>query len=176
MEENDVIETVHVTIDVNQEDVDDSEIEVEMLEKISELKKVKCDSDKDCCCEESKRVDFDKCQDYEKVYFSIDMIDCQTRLLRVIVDVRNVCKNRYLALSVILVNSKNNMIISQKGKIIFTGDSLPSCQTVSREFCFTLPGNQCEDPCPFDVKVVANYIYTNPFGTLPCKNKKDISE
>lgn len=176
MNENDVMDREHKITDNIQDDIIDSEIEVEMLEKIKELVKVKCESDDDCCSEESKRVDFDECEDYKKVYLPTDMIDCQTRLLRVLVEVRNVCQNRYLALSVILVNSKNNMIISQKGKIVFTGDSKPCSQTVSKEFCFALPGDQYDDPYPLDVKVIANYIYTNPFGTLPCKKKKDCSE
>ena len=172
MNENDVIDMRHEVIDDMQDDLIDSELEVEMLEKIKELVKVKCESDKDCCCEESKKIDFDECEDYKKVYLPMDITDCQTRLLRVLVEVRNVCQNRYLALSVILVNSKSNMIISQKGKVVFTGDSMPCNQTVSREFCFALPGDLYEDSCPLDIKVVANYIYTNPFGTLSCKNKK----
>ncbi|MDS1029819.1 hypothetical protein RDV78_04760 [Bacillota bacterium LX-D] len=170
MDEKTTNGTPHVTDDDNESNIVENKVEIDMLEKLNELENIKIESTNDCCYEASKRIDFDKCEDYKEVCLSVDMLDCQTRLLRVFVDIHNVCENRFLAISVVLVKSKNNMIISQKGKIVFTGTSMTPCKAISKEFCFTLPGNLCEDPCPIDIKLVANYIYTNPLSTLPSKD------
>jgi len=147
------------------------QLDESILQKLNELGYNKVDSINSECCEISKRIEFDKCEDYKEVCASVDMLDSQTRLLRVFLDINNVCRNRFLAVSVILVSPKNNLIISQKGNIVFTGSSIHNCKSLAKEFCFALPGNLCDESNPIDVKVVANYIYTNPFGTLPCKDK-----
>ncbi len=153
------------------EAANEAEMDESVLQKLNELGYGKVEYAEGDCCEITKRIDFGKCEDYKEVCASVDMLDSQTRLLRVFLDIHNVCKNRFLAISVILVNPKNNLIISQKGKIVFTGSSPHTCKALAKEFCFTLPGNLCDDTNPIDVKVVSNYIYTNPFGTLPCKDK-----
>ena len=155
-----------------EEVINEDEIEVNILKRFDGLDTIKIESANDCCYEAYKKVDFDKCEDFKEVYLPVNTLNCQTKLLRIIVYLKNVCKNRILGLSVVLVNSKNNMIISQKGKVIFTGTSSTGrCKELSKEFCFTLPGDLCQDPSSIDVKVIANYIYTNYFGTL-----KDESE
>jgi hypothetical protein len=152
--------------------INEDEIEVSILKNFNELDTIKIESANDCCYEAYKKIDFDKCEDFKEVYLPVDELNCQTRLLRLIVNLKNVCKNRILGLSVVLVKSKTNMIISQKGKIIFTGTcSKSQCKEISKEFCFTLPGDLCQDPSSIDVKVIANYIYTNSFGSLKEESK-----
>ena len=168
---DELITNVATTETEDNSELDESKTDYDYVEKITGMDNLTTETTHDCCCEASKSIDFDKCEDYKEVCLSVDMLDCQTRLLRVFVDIHNVCKNRFLGLSVVLIKSKNNMIISQKGHIIFTGSSPHHCKAISKEFCFTLPGNLCEDPSSIDVKIVANYIYTNPLGTLPCSDK-----
>lgn len=155
-------------IELNTEE---NKAEYDYFDKVTDVDNFSLETTNDCCCEASKSIDFDKCEDYKEACLTVDMLDCQTRLVRVFVDIHNVCKNRFLGLSVVLIKAKNNMIISQKGHIIFTGSSQTHCKSISKEFCFTLPGNLCEDPSSIDIKIVANYIYTNPLGTLPCSDK-----
>lgn len=169
----DLINTNVSTTDTDntEHDLNVNKTEYDYVEKLTEMENLTIETTTDCCCEASKSINFDKCEDYKEVCLSVDMLDCQTRLLRVFVDIHNVCKNRFLGLSVVLIKSKNNMIVSQKGQIIFTGSSPTHCKAISKEFCFTLPGNLCEDPSSIDIKIVANYIYTNPLGTLDCSDK-----
>lgn len=152
---------------IDEKLISEDELEVNILKRFSELDTIKIESASDCCYDAYKKVDFDRCEDFKEIYLPVEELNCQTRLLRVVVNLKNVCKNRILGLSVVLVKSKNNMIISQKGKIIFTGTcSTSQCKEISKEFCFTLPGDLCQDPSSIDVKVIANYIYPNYFGSL----------
>ncbi len=146
----------------------DKEVEAEMYSKLNELLGSISGSPDDCCCEVCKKVDFDRCEDFKEVCIPVDMLNCQTRLLRVLVDIDNVCRNRLLAISVVLVRTGTNVIVSQKGNILFTGSSVSTCKHVTKEFCFTLPGNLCDNPSGIDIKVVTNYIFTSPLGSLPC--------
>lgn len=153
--------------------INEDEIEVNVLKRFNELDTLKIESANDCSYEAYKKINFDICEDFKEVYLPIDELNCQTRLLRLIVNLKNVCKNRLLGLSVVLVKPKTNTIISQKGKIIFTGTcSTSQCKEISKEFCFTLPGDLCQDPSSIDVKVIANYIYTNSFASLGEKNEQ----
>ncbi|SHJ13658.1 hypothetical protein [Lutispora thermophila] len=153
--------------EIDEKAISEDELEVSILKKFNELDTIKIESANDCCHDGYKKVDFDRCEDFKEIYIPIEELNCQSRLLRIVVNLKNVCKNRILGLSVVLVRSKNNMIISQKGKIIFTGTcSTGQCKEISKEFCFTLPGDLCDDPSSIDVKVIANYIYSNSFGAL----------
>ncbi|CFX51311.1 Uncharacterized [Syntrophomonas zehnderi OL-4] len=143
--------------------------ETEMVKMLDELLgNASSTSSSDCCCEACQRVDFDRCEDYKEVCISPNMLNCQTRLLRVVVNINNVCRNRLLAISVVLAKAGTDIIISHKGHVFYTGSSSSSCKSVSKEFCFTLPGNLCENPNAINVKVVSNYVLTNPLGSLPC--------
>lgn len=145
----------------------EQEVEDEMYSKVNDILGSIGNSN-DCCCEVCKRISFDKCEDFKEVTVPVDMLNCQTRTLRVLVEIDNVCRNRLLATSVVITEALTNIILSQKGNIVFTGSSTSKCKKICKEFCFTLPSNMCQELNNLEIKVIANYILTNPLGSLTC--------
>ncbi|WP_425448106.1 hypothetical protein [Dethiothermospora halolimnae] len=123
----------------------------------------------DCCCEESKSINLDPCVDFSRTNLTINRLNCQSTLIRVMVTIRNVCENRFLGIGVVLTDPDIfDIIYAQKSDIIFTGKFSGSCGTVRKEFCFIIPGDIC-NPLNLKANAIAHYVGTNPVGRLECE-------
>lgn len=116
---------------------------------------VPCD---DCCkCDCSQDINIAKCDAVTDS--SIDTtIKCSGRILKLTVNIKNVCPNRKIALAAFI--TENDALKGVRFKEITSGGAGGgACQDVSTTLCFVLPDdNACADARTLKARVIANYV------------------
>jgi len=145
-------------------------IKEEVREGNHNCSKPDCNVSVNCCCV-GEEVTFSPCQDFSDFTIlgnrmtneGIELA-CQARLLKIRVCLKNICKNRKLALGVLVCDSSNPYkVIGFKGKEVDTpirASGTPACCTALTisEFCFVIPEtNMCTER-KFRVRIIAHYV------------------
>lgn len=124
--------------------------------------------DADCCFDMTEDVFFDKCQDYEEKTVKPVRLQCQARLLKINVFLKNVCRGRKVAIGVIVCEGDKTR--GFKGtEIEVPGKPCSGCTSIKiNNFCFVLPERSICDKRKLKVKVIAHYTDLNPLFNCSC--------
>jgi len=122
----------------------------------------------DCCDEVSKDIPFKACEIIKNETINDISLKCLGRLLKVTINLNNVCKGKEIALGVIICDGnliKGFRTCTVTVPVPGNTDCIPFINV--DEFCFVLPEKGICLPKSYTVKVIAHY--TN-IGTWPCTN------
>ncbi|WP_432401179.1 hypothetical protein [Wukongibacter sp. M2B1] len=124
--------------------------------------------DVSCCFDISEDVIFNKCQDNEEKTIGPIRLRYQSRLLRINILLKNVCRGRKIALGILVCEGKT--IKGFKGtEIVVPGKPGSGCTDIRiTNFCFVLPEKNICDRRKVDVKAIAHYTDLNPLSNCLC--------
>lgn len=121
----------------------------------------------DCCkCDCSSPITVAKCDAVTD--FSIDTtIKCSGRILKLTVNIKNVCPGRKIALAAFI--TENDVLKGVRFKEVTSGGTVgDSCKDVTAVMCFVLPDSvACADARTLKAHVIANYEDLGN-DTIPC--------
>ncbi|SHH96697.1 hypothetical protein [Clostridium grantii] len=148
-------------IDVNSEF--DSEIEVDNLSK-EDFKEDKNSEqafekdlkvDRDECCEGEFCDKFEHCEIIKDVNKQITL-ECQGRLLRLKLKLKDLCGGNYVNLGVVILTMDNKILGFRVKKFKVIGPRC-SCVDVCKEFCFAFEDKNICAERKFKVRIIAQY-------------------
>ncbi len=114
----------------------------------------KCIFDNDCCGE-SFIEKFEECEITKDVTKQVHL-ECEGRLLKIKVRLKNVCAGKYINLGVILLNTKKEIVGFRVKKLKVPGRPC-TCINVCKEFCFVFEEKNICKERKFKVLIIAHY-------------------
>lgn len=115
-----------------------------------------CESEYDSdCCEGTFCDFFDKCEIKKEICKEVHL-ECQGRLLRLKLRLKNVCAGNCINLGVVILNKKKQIIGFRVKKFKIPGCP-NTCVDVCKEFCFAFEDENICKKREFKVLVIAQY-------------------
>ncbi|WP_461205421.1 hypothetical protein [Clostridium sp. DL1XJH146] len=111
--------------------------------------------DNEDCCEGTFCDEFDKCEITKSITKQV-FLECQGRLLRLHLKLKNVCTGHYINLGVVILNKKREILGFRVKKIYIAGPP-HTCTDICKEFCFAFEDKNICKERKFKVLVIAQY-------------------
>ncbi|PIC65306.1 hypothetical protein CSV79_01405 [Sporosarcina sp. P13] len=112
------------------------------------------------CCSAGSDINLGRCRFFPQRTTTHSLL-CTGRILRLNIDLLDVCPNRLIYMAVEICD-ENNRNLGFKVAEVYTGDPGGPCRTTRvTGFCFAIPGDVCT-ALPLKVRVVAQYVPTTP--------------